>query len=371
MAKLITRLGVASLFMFLLNFSTAEAEEYSGITGSTVMGRSFGVPDYGEEGKLKLVTEMAVYFKTLEIFNLQHMEGETFTGYRMPVRVQYQPRHDLGIELGVMLGHDFGDDDRLNQASPVVRLVYEPSPGLFIIGGTLIPTHWIGDALHDDVQKFRTDVEQGFQLRADQSWLKNDTWLNWRVREEVVEAEEFEIGMSNQFRLLNDTVRLDTHFMWTHAGGQISTSGRIEQNLIYLAGISVGTRKPLGWDVCEEIRAGYSWLYSRDENDHSGLVKGYGRSYTAHADFRILQHFRIRGFGEIFDGDDFVATLGDPLYRLDKYNQLGTNLLFNLAGENLFMEVGFVKQFTDDERNLTYQVNMVWGDAFSLGRIIN
>ncbi len=360
----------AFLYLFLGQNSTpTQAEEYSTITNNTILGRSYGVPPYGEVGQVKLITEMAFFFKTLEIFNLQHMQGETFTGYRLPLRLQYQPRHDLGVELGVLLGHDFGHDDRLNQAAPLVRLVYEPSPGLFIIGGTLIPTHWINDAFHDDVQKFRTDVEQGFQLRADQSWLKNDTWLNWRVREKVVEAEEFEIGMSNQFRLLNDAVRLDTQFMWTHTGGQISSSGRIEQNLIYLAGFSVGTKRPLGWQVCEEIRLGYAWLYSRDENDHSGLVKGYGRAYSAHADFRVLEPFLIRGFGEIFDGKDFISTLGDPLYRLDKYNQLGTNLLFNVGGDNLFIEVGFVNQWTDEVSNLTYQVSMVWGDDFRLGGV--
>ncbi len=371
---MLTNMKYTGLFLqilLLLCIPNARAEEFSIITGSTVMGQSYGVPDYGSTGDLTLVTEMAFFFKTLEIFNLQHMEGETFTGYRMPMRLQYQPRHDLSLELGVMLGHDFGDTDRLNQLAPVARLIYQPSPGLHILGGTLIPTHWIHDAFHDDVQKFRTDVEQGFQLRADQSWLKNDTWLNWRVREEVVEAEEFEIGMSNQFRLLEDTFRLDSQFMWTHAGGQVSTSGRIEQNLIYLAGASVGTRNPLGWKTCEEIRLGYAWFYSRDENDHSSLVKGYGRAWSAHADFRALQHFLIRGFGELYDGDNFVSTLGDPLYRLDKYNQLGVNLLFEVGGDHLFIEAGFVNQWTDDVSNLTYQLSMVWGDGFSLGQIQN
>ncbi len=371
MVNILMRPVFTTLVFMMICVSGVAAEEYSIITGGTVMGRSFDVPKYGAAGDLNLITEMAFFFKTLEIFNLQHMQGETFTGYRMPLRLQYHPRHDLTIELGVLLGHDFGDRDRLNESAPLARLVYEPTPGLFILGGTLIPTHWIHDSFHDDVQKFRTDVEQGFQLRADQNWLKNDTWLNWRVREETVDAEEFEIGMSNQFRLLDDTVRLDTQFMWTHAGGQISTSGRIEQNLIYLAGFSVGTRKPLGWDACEELRLGYSWLYSRDENDHAGLVKGYGRAYSAHVDFRVLQHFIIRGFGEIYDGDGFYTTLGDPLYQLDKYNQLGTNLLFNVGGDHLFIEAGFVNQYTDDVSNLTYQVSMVWGDGFKLASIKN
>ncbi len=355
----------------LLEAPAVFAQEYSSITGSTVLGRSFAVPFDREAGELALVAEMGFFFKTLEIFNLPDLEGETFTGYRTPLRLRYQPRHDLALELGALLGHDFGLTDRLNQTAPIMRLVYQPTPGLYILGGTLVPTHWIHDAFLDDVQKLRSDVEQGFQLRADQSWLKNDTWLNWRVHEGPIEAEEFEIGMSNQFRLPGDILRLDSQFMWTHAGGQISSSGRIEQNLIFLAGLSVGTTRPLGLDFCEEIRAGWAYLYSRDENDHTPLVKGFGRAYSLHADFRILPHFVMRGFAEKFYGDDFQATLGDPLYRLDKYDQLGTNLLFNVGGDHLFIEAGFVNQWTDDVSNLTYQLSMVWGEAFTLGRLKN
>jgi len=361
--------AIVFIFLLLICIQPVKAEEYSSITGNTVLGQSYGIPKYGNPGEVTLVTEMAFFFKTLEIFNLQHMEGETFTGYRLPLRLQYQPRHDLSIELGALLGHDFGDNNRLNQTSPLVRIVYEPSARLFIIGGSLIPTHWIHDAFHDDVQKFRTDVEQGFQLRVDKPWFKNDTWLNWRVREEAVEAEEFEIGLSNQIRPLGDIVHLDTQFMWTHAGGQISSSGRLEQNLIYLAGVSIGKQNPLGITFCEDIRLGYAWMYSREENDHMGLVKGYGRAYSAHADFRVLQHFIIRGFYETFAGDDFISTLGDPLYRLDQYDQLGTNLLFNVGGDKLFIEVGFVEQKTGQADNLTYQVSMTWRDDFRLGKL--
>ncbi len=362
-------LSVITTILLSVLVGSVFAEEYSIITQSSVMGQNYGVPETGETGELVLLTEMAIFFKTLEIFNLDFMMGETFTGYRMPLRLSYHPRHDLTLELGAVLGHDFGDPDRLNHAAPLVRITYQPSPGLYILGGTILPTHWIHDAFHDDVQKFRTDVEQGFQLRADQSWLKNDTWLNWRLREGEILAEEFEIGMSNQFRLFNNILQLDNQFMWTHAGGQVSKSGRIEQNLIFLAGLSLGTTHPLGWQTIEDIRLGWSYLYSRDENDHSSLVKGFGRVYHAHADFRVLQHFILRGFGEKYYGDDFVSTLGDPLYQLDKYDQLGINLLFNVGGEKLFIEAGFVNQWTGEVSNLTYQLSMVWADGFALATL--
>ncbi len=350
-----------ALTLLLAFAPSLQAEEFSAITDSHVYGRGTGVPDFPEPGGLELVAEGAFYFKTLELFNLEGILGETFTGYRVPVSLRHRLGDDLGVELGVQLGHEFGDTDRLDGVAPIVRLVYEPAEDLFVIGGTLVPTHWQHDALLDDVHKLRQDVEQGFQLRADRPGWKHDTWLNWRVREGDETAEEFEIGLTNQFRLFSDLLRLDGQFLWTHAGGQISASGRIEQNLLYLAGFSVGAQQPGGWTLIDEARAGYAWLYSRDETDHSGLFKGYGRSYSAHIDFRINSAWRVRLFGEVFDGDRFTATLGDPLFSLERYDQRGTSLLFDLAENRLHIEVGFVSQGTDDEENLGYQLAMTWG----------
>ncbi|MCP4292379.1 MAG: hypothetical protein GY780_11170 [bacterium] len=357
------------IILILISAVSAAAEEYSTMTESSIMGRNFGLPSAGGQGELTVLMETAFFFKNLELFNLDHALGETFTGYRIPIRAGYKPRKDLALELGVMLGHDFGDQDRLNATAPVVRLMYEPTSKLYVIAGTLLPTHWICDAFLDDSQKFRNDVEQGFQLRANKNWLKNDTWINWRVREGEVSAEEYEIGMSHQFRMLGNVLHLDGQFMWTHAGGQVSSRGRIEQNLLYLSGASVGTGEPLGFSACQDIRLSYRWMYSREENDHTDLAKGYGRSFSAHSDFRIQPYFVIRAFAEVFNGDGFVATLGDPLFQLDEYNQIGCNLLFNVADNRLHIEAGFVKQYTADDVNLTYQLSMVWNDGFSLGRI--
>ncbi len=353
-------LGAVALLLMSLLSGPAQAEEYFAARHGLVLGRGMGAPEFAAPGHLRLAAEGAFYFKTMELFNLDGILGETFTGYRAPVSLRYRPHPHLGVELGALLGHDFGDDDRLNAAAPILRLVYEPTPDVFIIGGTVVPTHWQHDALLDDTRKLRADVEQGFQLRADRRTWKHDTWLNWRVREGDERAEEFEIGLSNQFRLWRDLLRLDTQFLWTHAGGQMSTSGRVEQNLLYLVGFSVGGRYPLGGTLLEEVRAGYAWLYSRDETDHSPLFKGFGRSYTARADLRLHPAWRARLFAEVFDGDRFTATLGDPLYSLDSYDQRGINLLFDVADDLLRVEVGFVSQGTADQENLSYQLAMVW-----------
>jgi hypothetical protein len=53
--------------------------------------------------------------------------------------------------MGALVGHNFGDDNQLDIADLIIRLVIEPFDDLFFMAGTLFPTHWIHDALYDDV----------------------------------------------------------------------------------------------------------------------------------------------------------------------------------------------------------------------------
>jgi hypothetical protein len=215
------------------------------------------------------------------------------------------------------------------------------------------------------VQKLRTDVEEGFQFRFDLPTFKNDTWVNWRVREGDERAEEFEIGLCNQIRPYGEWLRLDTQFMWAHAGGQISTSPVVDQSLVYLAGLSIGTARPLGLVWCEELRLAGYYLYSRDEPDLQPLGEGFANEFTLTADLRLARRLILHAFGGRYVNDDFASRRGDPLYFLDRYKQLGCNFLFRLPEGGLNLEAGFVKQWTDGVGNLTYQLTLTWGQAFA------
>ena len=97
----------------------------------------------------------------------------------------------------MLLGEAFGDSKRLNLAEPLIRLGYSPQPTVHLVVGTRYPTHWIHDGLVDDTNKLPGRGEQGIQLRVDRTGLKQDLWINWRVRETGIRAEEFEIASSN------------------------------------------------------------------------------------------------------------------------------------------------------------------------------
>lgn len=350
------------------------AEEYSILTGSTVVGSDAGHPTgtRGDEptplGATDLVVESAFFFKTLEIFAVPGVLGETYTGYRVPLRLRHRANAQLTFELGAVLGHDLGDDDPLNVVRPLVRLAYEPRPRIHVLAGTILPTHWMHDAMLDDVRRFNAEVEQGFQLRIDRPRLKQDTWLNWRVREQAVRAEEFEIGSAWRWLPWGGRLGADAQFLWTHAGGQVSASGRIDQNLVYLLGASAGSAVPDASGVLPTPgwRLLWNWLYDRQETDSVPLHEGFGSEAAARLDLGLGRDLRARVFCSRWWGRGLEASLGDPLYGLRNYEQLGVNLVAAAAGGGLLVEAGFVRQWTGEGRNLTYQLTMTWGQAFGL-----
>ena len=157
---------------------------------STVVGESHGYTlgvanRRPEVGELQLATEQLVFFKNLEIqgSDKQYASGETFIGFLAPTRLRYRSGDRTSIEIGVVPGSNFGDDDDLDVAEPLVRLAIEVEDDVHLIAGTLIRSHWAHDALLDDVEVFRSDAEQGIQVRLDKQHYKGDHWLNWRERD--------------------------------------------------------------------------------------------------------------------------------------------------------------------------------------------
>ena len=367
------RIAAPLLVCALLSAGPVAAQETSIIPGSTLTGVNTGVPtgdpDHGlpATGGLDMAVETAVVFKNLELFSLPDILGRTYFLYLAAPRLRYRAADDLFLEGGVLVGRNLGDDAPLDIHRPLLRLVHRALPGVQVIAGTLYPTHRIHDAILDDVQKFRTEVEEGFQLRTDRVHYQEDTWLNWRVREGEVRAEEFEIASCHRLCLLADRLHLEGQFMWSHAGGQVSSSGQVSQNLMYLAGASLGTPCDSGKGLMGG-RLGYHHLYSRDDSDIKPLTTGGGQELWGRLDLRPRRGMLMRLGGARWWGDGLESGRGDPLYGLDDYSQLGVNLFLQPVGTGLAIEAGFVKQWTDAHRNLTYQLTMTWGRVFSLGR---
>jgi hypothetical protein len=253
----------------------------------------------------------------MELFGLDEVEGETLFGVLLPLRFQYRADARLQFELGAILGADYGDSKRVNVTEPLVRLTYSPSPEVYVVAGTIHPTHWIHDALVDDTNKLRGRAEQGVQLRVDRAHFKQDVWVNWRIREERVRAEEFEIALANQLRLLDDTLWLDAQGIWSHAGGQISLDDRLEHSIGFLVGASLGCGPSFALIPIEEARLSARYLYSIESGRGIERDTGSGWEVAASTTIPIGETKAARIHASYFSGHGLEAERGDPLYRID------------------------------------------------------
>ncbi|MEL6567304.1 MAG: hypothetical protein AAFQ22_02725 [Pseudomonadota bacterium] len=369
MKSWVKRIACLASSLGLLPFA-ASAEDFSLIDNSTVLGQNYGFEDQSGTpvGEVDLVVETGVFFKNLELIDLGELDGETFFGAILPIRARYAASDTVSVELGAVLGQNFGDDDSIDEIEPMIRIVAEPSDNMFIIGGTLAQTHWIHDALLDDTARYRDLTEQGFQFRVDRSAWKQDTWINWRIREGEIDAEEFEIGNASQLRLLDDLVRLDAQVLWSHAGGQISESRRVDDNFVGRVGGSVGVAQPGGLSWIDDLRLGVHGLGSSFSTKDTSSVTSGGFEVKAQADLAPNDASRLRIHGSYYSGDGLIAERGDPLYGFDEYGQVGASAVWSL-GESVQIEAGGVAQQAGDELNWSALISLSWGATFDLGGI--
>lgn len=352
----------------LLAAGPAAGHEYSLVEDSTVLGRNRGYPDgtplqgLTEVGAIDLVIEGATFIENLEA--LGPVPGETFIGFLLPLRFRYRPSEPVVVELGAVIGQNFGDSDSLDEADPLFRIGYEPWRDVFLVAGTIFPTHWIHDAILDDVQKFRQVTEQGFQVRVDREPLQQDAWLNWRERETDFDPEKFEMGNATELRLLGERLWLEYHFLWDHVGGQINQAGTVDHNLSHLGGASWGFPRPFGGEVLEEIRLGGRAFFSTDDPTTGTQKNGSGWEAHAGLELRPWPRVHLRLHGSHFDGSRFLARRGDPRYALAEYDQAGFNARVDVGG-GLRLEAGGVYQRTAGDANFSFLVSFVWGQAFA------
>lgn len=371
------RWGVAGLVVFAA--LAAGADERSTFRNSSVLGFNYGLATGTSEvplqapgseaavGRVDFLAESAFYFKNMELLGLEEVEGETLFGMLLPLRFRYRADAKVQFELGAILGEDFGDADRVNVAEPLVRLTFAPGTPdtrVYIIAGTILPTHWMHDALLDDTRKLRGRAEQGVQLRVDRRRYKQDLWVNWFIRETGAEPEEFEIASSSQGRFFDDRLRVDGQLIWVHAGGQITESDRLENNLIYLGGASVGRARDCSAPCVADVRLAGRFLYATKSGRDLNRETGMGWEVELISVLPIDATIEGRIHASYFRGNDLILERGDPLYQLDEYAQLGGTLVFHPA-RGLAVETGILGQWTDDELNFTYRVNFMWGEAFA------
>ncbi|MCI4643812.1 MAG: hypothetical protein MRY64_03400 [Hyphomonadaceae bacterium] len=352
----------------------ALAEEAYVIPDSTVIGQNYGYPTgtpvHGETlpGSIDLVVEATTFLKTIERgdldgFELGPTDSENFLGFIAPLRARLRVHDRITFEAGAIFAENMGDNDTMDPIIPLARVAVEPVDDVYLIAGTLLPTHWSHQALFDDVNKFRETSEQGFQVRADLPFLKQDTWVNWRLRDGNVHSDEMEVGSTTQIRLFDDILRLDGQVHWVNIAGPGSEFDLIESNIAGLLGASVGVSAPFGFDIIEDARIGAAALQSSDDTRIINTEDGSGWETTATLDLRTSNDTFVRIKASQFEGDGLIARRGDLLYTQDDYTQIGATGIWQL-GSGLRIEAGGGVQDANGSNNWTAKVNLTWGGSF-------
>lgn len=368
----------AVLFTFFPVHDTS-ADEFSIIRESSIIGYNYGAPTGiepdGPIGKLGVVFESAIFIKNLEISQLSEYDitGETFIQSITPLRFYYKANQKISMEAGIILGYLFGNNNEMDITAPLMRVVFEASENVFIVAGTIFPTHFIHDALLDDIRKFGTNdsdmnfnsnVEQGFQFRMDKKRIKQDLWINWKIREEQERREEFDVASTTRLQFFNESLFVDFQIRSVHIGGQknILDEG-VDGNLTLLGGVSYGFKNPFGLQVISDLRFGAKYMQSSDDTLTGSSEDGDGFEVDMGIDMYPADHILLRINCSHFQGSDFYSRGGDPFYTLDDYSQFGIASVFSL-NDGLVIETGAVAQQSDDALNFTFMVNVVWGHAF-------
>lgn len=374
MQKKRTLLSLKLALLTALTFGhspSAVAQDQSLIDTSETLGQTYGRPPNAEalmDGETDIAIDLDIFFKNLELINLGELEGQTFFGAIVPVRIRHALSEALQVELGVVAGHDFGEDEALSDVDPWARVSYSADNDVYLIAGTLVRTHWAHQALLDDTIRFQDLTEQGFQIRADRDSFKHDSWINWRIKEGAIRAEEFEVGTTSQIRLFDDVLRLDGQMVWSHAGGQISESRRVDNDVAAVIGGSVGGADVLGWDRVRTARIGVNGFYSLRDRKLQDATDGSGFEVYGFTDIDVRKNVWMRFGAGYFDSQDFNTQLGDPLFNFDNYGYGRANTVWRLT-DSASLEAGATVQRAGGRTNWSANVGLTVSTAFILNGV--
>jgi hypothetical protein len=113
------------------------------------------------------------------------------------------------------------------------------------------------------------------------------------------------------------------------------------------------------------VRIGGYYLYNYDYIRDQKETTGDGFEARIRADIRAAENTTIILFAAYFNGDELLPQQGDPLYTLDEYSQLGTDVIFHLPA-GLRIKLGISGQFIQGKFVHTEQLYLSWGKAFTI-----
>ncbi len=301
------------------------------------------------------------------------VEGETFIGNILKTFFEYHFNKRLYVQGGALLQHPFGDDDRIDEVDPIIALHYRAFPGWKVTAGTIDRNHPLHDGIFWEALRFIDPIEQGFQLKGDTEYVKQDLWIAWERRESTGVRERFSVGNVTELRW--NGFSLDGQLLWAHLGGQQNGGPGVFNNLsIAFGGGYTFIPDFEGYSFFRE--AGFRVHYLYQEDEPAGVIKLDERGVAVRAWVNLWGVNLVGRFWNA-DGGNFNSRRGDlgqpgialakgnPLYRAEEFQEVGIYKVFQLA-ESVSMRFDLRQQWVLDESVEVYAVTFQWVDGFDL-----
>ncbi len=308
------------------------------------------------------------------------VDGETFVGNILKTFFEYHFHKRLYVQVGALLQHPFGDDDRITEADPVIALHFRPFRGWQITGGTIDRNHPLHEGLFWDALRYTEPIEQGIQFKGNTKHLRQDLWVSWERRESAAQREKFSVGNYTEVKWRGFS--LDGQLYWIHFGGQkfifqtVSATGTRTSNNISLAFGGGYTWAPERPDLTFFKEPGVRVHYLYQKEEAAGLQDIDESGFTLHG-WVNLWGFNL--FGRIWsaDGSNFNSRRGDieqpgialskgnPLYRAEDFQEIGLYKVWHLA-DSVSMRLDLRQQFVLDELVEVYGLTFQWVEGFDL-----
>lgn len=286
------------------------------------------------DSAIALTAEMSAYLYNTEYDN-ELREGLTTIGSYVNARCVFRPTRECRFSLGAHGRKNFGDEDFFTDVRPLFRAQYRRGIYAFTLGELMFTRerHFLPDALLREEYTYDPAVEEGIEFFFDGRRVHQDLWIRYAAENTWRHREHISAG--NFTRVTVGPVVMSAMAYADHYGGQMCAPLGDPVRWNIAGGAAITVRFDFEGTVNETGAQQYILAsYAKDgpESPHDNGWGSLSRVWIGVAGF-------VCRFG-YFQGHDFIAWEGNPLYRLQRpYYNIEVSRKMNLSG-GVFLEFG-------------------------------
>lgn len=290
------------------------------------------INDCHTQNQLWLCPKIETFARNAEYF-LPYTKGYSALGFFFDPTISYCTNFNLTATVGIHLMGIAGDEKKLREIAPIVRLIYTPAEWVTIIGGTLCCNglqRGLYEPMYGHDRYFLEKNETGLEfIFRTKHWHAN-LWCNW---EDFIEIgsdfqEKFTFGWVNKFRTntIEDNHRnrhkfyFPLHLTANHRGGQFTSLKDTCIETIVNTAVGLGYSLDASDFYISVETPLFGFLNnSNEEHIHTHFNKGWG----FYPQINVQTYNRKgHGWGATFGywiGDGYISHKGSYLFQSRSY----------------------------------------------------